>query len=211
MARVERGHPVFAFLYARMAPRAERDGTAERRRALLAGVRGRVLELGAGTGLNLAHYPGGVSQVVATEPDPYMARRLVRAAVSASVPVHVERAMAEALPLPDASVDTVVSTFVLCSVRDPVASLAEVRRVLRPEGRLLFYEHVRAEDLDLARRQDRWERPWGAFGAGCHPNRDTVARIEASGFEVERLERMDVPGTWLTRPHAIGVARPLPS
>lgn len=211
MAHVEQGHRLFAFFYAHMAPRAEGDGTGERRHSLLAGIRGRVLELGAGTGLNLPHYPEEVSEVVAIEPDPFMLKRLVRAAVFTSVPVRVERAVAEALPLPDASVDAVVSTLVLCSVRDPAASLAEVRRVLRPEGRLLFYEHVRSEDLAFARRQDRWERPWGAVGAGCHPNRDTVARIEASGFELEELERVDVPGTWLARPHAMGVARPLPS
>ena len=177
-----RAHPIFAWFYAMFAPRLEaKDGTRERRIALLSHAIGRVVEVGAGTGLNLPHYPPAVTDVVATEPDPHMFRRLARALQTASVPVQVRRATAEALPIEDGWADTVVCTLVLCSVRDPGRALAEARRVLKPGGRLLLCEHVRGR-ASLARWQDRFERPWGRLAGGCHPNRDTVGAVEAAGF-----------------------------
>jgi len=202
----DRGHPVFAWFYDRIGPRLDARGTAEHRRRLLSHARGRVVEVGAGTGLNLRHYPVDVEEVLAVEPDLYMFRRLVRSMERASVPVRLARANAATLPVDDASVDTVVMSLVLCSVPDVRAALAEASRVLAPGGRLLFFEHVRAEDPRLARWQDRLERPWGFFGAGCHPNRDTLGEIRAAGFDVREVERFDEPGQWLAKPHVLGWA-----
>lgn len=203
-----RGHRLFAFCFAHLAPRAERlDGALGHRRELLAHARGRVVEIGSGTGLNLPHYPEAVTQVVATEPDPHMRRRLAKAVAFAPRPVAVVDAVAERLPFADRAFDTAVASLVLCSVDDPGASLAELRRVLRPDGRLLVYEHVRAEDPRRAARQDLLERPWGLVGAGCHPNRATPHAVEAAGFVWEELRRFEMPGLWLAAPHVLGVAR----
>jgi ubiquinone/menaquinone biosynthesis C-methylase UbiE len=182
------------------------NGTAEHRRALLSNATGRVVEVGAGTGLNLRYYPAAVTEVIALEPDPHMFRRLAAEAGSASMPVDLRRASAEALPIETRWADTVVMSLVLCSVQDVPTALAEARRVLRPGGRLLFFEHVRAEDPRLARRQDRYERPWGWFGAGCHPNRDSVGAISDAGFEIRDLERFDEASALLAKPHVLGWA-----
>ncbi len=207
MAR--RGHRLFAFLFAHLAPWAERrDGALGHRRELLAHASGRVIEVGAGTGLNLPHYPEPVTALVATEPDPHMRKRLVRATAFASRPVAVVDAVAEALPFDEGSFDTAVASLVLCSVSDPTSSLAELRRVLRPDGRLLVYEHVRANDPNRAARQDLLERPWGLVGAGCHPNRATADAVASAGFAWEELRRFEMPGLWLAAPHVLGVARP---
>jgi SAM-dependent methyltransferase len=200
------GHPVFAWVYARVAPRQDARGTAEHRRRLLAAATGRVVEPGAGTGLNLPHYPSAVTSVLALEPDPHMFRRLVGAMPNASVPVAVRRMPAAPLELSDGSADTVVCSLVLCSVPDQAAALAEARRVLAPGGRLLFFEHVRAADPRLARWQDRLERPWGWGAGGCHPNRDTVGAIEDAGFTIEALDRWDERGGGLAKPHVLGRA-----
>ncbi len=165
----------------------------ERRGRLLTGARGAVLEIGGGTGANLPHYRG-VERVIVSEPDPFMRKRLGPKLEDASVPVEISAAGAEALPFPDASFDTVVSTLVLCTVLDQGAALEEVRRVLRPGGRLLFIEHVRADGA-AARWQDRLEPLWGRLLGGCHPNRDTVAAIEEAGFEIEVLESFYPPET----------------
>jgi ubiquinone/menaquinone biosynthesis C-methylase UbiE len=165
-----------------------------------------VVEIGAGTGLNFAHYPAAVTEVVATEPDPHMLRRAREAAAGAPVPVRVVRAPAERLPFGDGEFDTAVSTLVLCSVRDPASALAEVTRVLRPGGSLLFFEHVRSENPRHARWQDRLERPWGWFSGGCHPNRDTVRNIERAGFRFESLERFPYGPPTPARPHVSGAA-----
>ena len=180
---------------------------AERRRDLLANAFGRVVEVGSGTGLNFAHYPRSVAQVLAVEPDRHMLRRSREAAARAPVPVQLERGFAEEVPVGDGWADFVVTTLVLCSVPWPADALAEARRVLKPGGRLLFLEHVRSNSPRLARWQDRLERPWGFFGGGCHPNRDTVGTILDAGFRLEELERFPMPGLPLVRPHAVGVAR----
>jgi ubiquinone/menaquinone biosynthesis C-methylase UbiE len=190
------GHRVFAAVYDTLMGRAERAGLGDRRAALLAAAAGRTLELGAGTGANMAHYPAAVTELVLTEPDPHMARRLREKLAAGPPPFQVEvvEAGAEKLPFDDGSFDTVVSTLVLCTVDDPARTAAEVRRMLREDGRWLVFEHVRdPEGGGLARWQDRLERPWGWFAAGCHPNRDTAATLRAAGFDVSSLEADELP------------------
>lgn len=204
---MSKGHPVFAALYDRLGGTMERRWMGEHRARLLASARGTVLEIGGGTGANLPHYRD-VERVTVSEPDPFMRRRLSPKLEAALVPVEVSEAGAEALTFPDESFDTVVSTLVLCTIPDQVSALAEVRRVLRPGGRLLFIEHVRAED-STARWQDRIEPVWGYVFGGCHPNRDTLAAIEAAGFEVQTLDGFHPPVP-LSRlmPHVQGSASP---
>ena len=198
---------VFAAIYDRMMAGTERAGLAERRQRLLAQARGRVLEIGAGTGANLEHYPAGVAELVLTEPEEPMARRLEQHVSRLGRPAQVVHASAESLPFEDSSFDTVVSTLVLCSVRDPERTLDEVARVLRPGGRLLFLEHVRSDDPRLARWQDRLHGPWFAFGHGCNCNRPTPALIEASTLELETIERGSMPrAPAIVRPLAVGQA-----
>ncbi len=203
MAR--KGHRLFAALYDRMGRAAERGWLGERRAALLSGARGEVLEIGGGTGANLPHYRD-VERVTIAEPDPFMRAKLWPKLENAHVAVEVSDAGAEALPFADDSFDVVVATLVLCTVPDQGAALQEIRRVLRPGGRLLFIEHVRGEGR-LARWQDRVEPLWRRLAAGCHPNRDTVASIEAAGFYIESLERVEppVPLSGIT-PHVQGAA-----
>jgi ubiquinone/menaquinone biosynthesis C-methylase UbiE len=204
----DRGHPVFAWFYERMARAEERAGMGEKRRELLAQATGRVIEIGAGTGLNFRHYPPGrVTEVVATEPDSHMLKRATSAATVAPVRVRLLRTAAESLPFDDQEFDTAVSTLVLCSVRDPAEALGEIRRVLKPGGALLFFEHVRSENPKHARWQDRLRAPWGWVAAGCHPNRDTVANLEEAGFRIESLQRFPWGPPSPARPHVSGAAR----
>jgi ubiquinone/menaquinone biosynthesis C-methylase UbiE len=199
------GHPIFAALYDPVGASAERRWMGGRRRRLLAGARGAVLEIGGGTGANLAHYRD-VDRVTIAEPDPFMRNRIDPKLEDARVPVEVSAAGAEALPFPDGSFDTVVSTLVLCTVPDQEAALDEVRRVLRPGGRLLFIEHVRAAG-SAARWQDRLEPLWRRLLGGCHPNRDTVAAIEEAGFEIETFESFYPPDPLsVLTPHVQGSA-----
>jgi ubiquinone/menaquinone biosynthesis C-methylase UbiE len=199
------GHPIFAALYDPIGASMERRWMGRRRRRLLAGARGAVLEIGGGTGANLAHYRS-VDRVTIAEPDPFMRKRIGPKLENARVPVEVSEAGAEALPFPDGSFDTVVSTFVLCTVPDQEAALDEVRRVLRPGGRLLFIEHVRAAG-SMARWQDRLEPLWRRLLGGCHPNRDTVAAIEEAGFEIETFESFYPPDPLSSlTPHVQGSA-----
>jgi len=187
------GGRLFAAVYDRLTAGAEEAGLADMRARVLAQAQGATLELGAGTGSNLAHYPDAVSELVLTEPSEHMARRLREKVAASGRAAEVVSAPAERLPFADDSFDTVVGTLVFCTADDPMASLGEAARVLRPGGRLLFLEHVRADDPGLARWQDRLEGVWGYMAAGCHPNRDTLAAIEASGFTVEELERGRFP------------------
>jgi ubiquinone/menaquinone biosynthesis C-methylase UbiE len=204
------GHPVFAAIYDRLMQGTERAGMRDQRAELLAGARGRVLELGAGTGLNLGHYGAALSEVVLTEPDPHMAKRMRDKVDAAALPfdVAVVEAGAERLPFDDRSFDTVVATLVFCTVDDPERAVAEARRVLRPDGRLLVLEHVRGEE-GLGHWQDRFERPWGWFAGGCHPNRDTAAALGAH-FDVSALEPDHFPGVVppIVRPLIKGSAIP---
>lgn len=199
-------HRVFAALYDVLGRRAERGPLGARRRELLRDAVGRVLEIGAGTGANLSHYPA-IRELVLAEPDAAMRRRLVPRLDGLAFPVEVIDAAAEELPLDDASVDAVVSAFVLCSVDDSARALAEARRVLRPGGRLLFIEHVRAGGR-AARWQDRVTPAWRRLAAGCHPNRDSVGAIRRAGFAVTELRRVDdVPALPLARPIVAGVGQ----
>ena len=199
-------HPIFARCYARVGHLMDAE-IGDHRRRLLAGLTGRVLEVGAGNGLNFPHYPVTVTEVLAVEPESYLRRRALAAARQAPVPIRVVAGTAEALPAPDGAFDAGVASLVLCTVTDPDQALAETRRVLRPGGRLRFYEHVRATDPRLARWQDRLQRPWGWLVGGCHPNRDTVAAITAAGLRLVRLERFDLQAMPpLARPHVLGVA-----
>jgi ubiquinone/menaquinone biosynthesis C-methylase UbiE len=184
---------VFAATYDRSLKATEEAGLRQMRRELLARAGGRVLELGAGTGVNLALYPDGVEDLTLVEPDPHMAKRLRAKLAGSGRVASVAEAPAERLPFADASFDSVVATLVLCTVPDPVATLAEAARLLRPGGRLLFVEHVRAEEPGLARWQDRLEKPWRFLGDGCHCNRDTVATIAASPLQMEDVERGRLP------------------
>jgi SAM-dependent methyltransferase len=201
-------HPIFSRYYARVGHLMDtRAGVAGHRRELLAGLSGRVVEVGAGNGLNFPHYPATVTEVLAVEPEPYLRRRALAAASQARAPIRVVDGTAEALPAHDTSFDAVVASLVLCTVVDLDRALAETRRVLRPGGTLRFYEHVRADTPQLARRQDQFARPWGWLTGGCHPNRDTVAAITAAGLRVVTLDRFDLEAMpLLVRPHVLGVA-----
>ncbi len=204
-------HPIFARFYDRMTAGTERAGLAQMRQELLATASGRVLELGAGTGHNLEHYTDAVTELVMTEPDPHMAKRLRERLASdpgAARNPSVVEASAEDLPFDDGSFDVVVSTLVLCTVPDPLRALAEARRVLVEGGKLLYLEHVRSNRPGLARWQDRLERPWGFFAAGCHPNRDTGQLLADAGFWIDSLEDTKLPkAPPIVRPVIRGVAQ----
>lgn len=198
------GARVFAAIYDRMMSDTEEAGLREHRHALLANARGRVLEIGAGTGLNLAHYGPEVTELVMTEPEPPMAQRLREKATQGEI---VE-AGAEKLPFPDDSFDAVVSTLVLCTVPDQDSAIAEIRRVLKPDGQLLFLEHVRSSDPKTAKWQDRFLRPWRFVGHGCHCNRDTAAALTRAGFRLD-METWRMPkAPPIVRPVIEGAATP---
>ena len=201
-----KAHPVFARVWDTVV-RLGGDEELENRTELLQDAHGRVLEVGAGTGLNFKLYPLDVERVVAIEPEPNMAARARQRARRADVPVQVTRGAAESLPFPDDVFDTVVACLVLCTVIDPARAVAEMRRVLRAGGEIRLYEHVRSTNPRAARWQDRAEWPWGFFGAGCHPNRDTVATMRSAGFEVD-VRRLSVGPPSPVRPHVLGSARP---
>ena len=209
MSETEIRHPLFARFFDRLSKTMEPE-VGPRRDELLAGLRGRVLELGAGNGINFHHYPASVEEVVAVEPEAYLRTKAEAAAATAAVKVTVQPGVAEELPFPDASFDAAVACLVLCSVRDQQRALAELRRVLKPGGELRFLEHVRSEKPGKARVQALADGSgiWPRVGGGCHSGRDTVAAIAGAGFEVARFERLDVGPSWvLTNPHVLGVAR----
>jgi ubiquinone/menaquinone biosynthesis C-methylase UbiE len=200
--------PLFARGYDWFTKSTEDAGLRDMRRSLLMRARGRTLEIGAGTGVNLDLYPDSVDEVVLTEPDAQMRMQLEKKLAGANrLTTHVVGAGAENLPFPDASFDTAVATLVFCTIPNPSAAIDEIARVLKPDGRLLFLEHVRADDSRLVRWQDRLERPWGWFGRGCHPNRDTAAVIEASVLEISDLQRERMPkAPAIVRPLVVGEA-----
>ena len=175
---------ILALVYDPFVWLGEIAGMRRRRSTLLGGARGRVVEIGAGTGLNIAHYPDGIAELVLTEPEPGMRRRLARRLQRHGRGARIVDAPAERLPLADASVDTVVSTLALCTVDDSERALREIARVLRPDGQLLFIEHVRASSRFLAACQDKLLQPWRRFAGGCICNRPTVELMRACGFTI---------------------------
>jgi ubiquinone/menaquinone biosynthesis C-methylase UbiE len=183
----------FAAVYDRAFEATEDAGLREMRRQLVGEASGRTIDLGAGTGANLPLYPPSVTELVLAEPDPHMLKQLRAKLPESGVEATAVEAPAEELPFPNASFDTAVFTLVLCTVPDPVAALAEAARILRPDGKLLFLEHVRSGNIGLARWQDRLEKPWRFLADGCHCNRDTVATIEASSFALQRVESDSLP------------------
>ncbi len=177
---------------------------------LLAGLSRDVLDVGAGTGANLPHYPALVRRIVLAEPDPHMLRRLRRKLEQAKDPrVETVAAPVEALPFPDASFDAVVSTLVLCSVVDQAVALREIRRVLRPDGAFVFLEHVAAEDKPRRLAwQRRCEPVWKRLMGGCHLTRRTRDAIAAAGLRIEREQRQSMRKALpIARPCVRGIAR----
>lgn len=202
-------HPIFARLYPRLDAASAKAGGDAHRAELLAGASGRVLEVGAGYGANFPHYPPGVTEVVALEPEPRLRSLAARAAAAAPVPVTVRSGVAEDLDLDDASFDVAVASLVLCSVRDPVRALAELRRVLRPGGELRYYEHVRARTPGMVRFQRYADVAWPFIAGGCRVSRPTDRWIAGNGFTVRSERRFDFPPTRMPNPaapHVLGVA-----
>jgi ubiquinone/menaquinone biosynthesis C-methylase UbiE len=174
---------------------AERRGLSRWRAEVLARARGRVLEIGAGTGLNLPRYPEAVDEIVLLEPDPHMRKRLERRASATGKRHTIVDASAVPLPFGDHEFDTVVITLVLCTVPDVTGALSEVRRVLRPGGALLFLEHVGgAEGSPRLRWQRRFEPLWRQVAGDCHLTRHTVEAIARTGFTVDWLMQEELPG-----------------
>ncbi|MFC6883123.1 MULTISPECIES: class I SAM-dependent methyltransferase [Actinomadura] len=206
---VDRRHPVFARVYPRLDAASARIGGDAHRAELLDGASGRVLELGAGHGANFRFYPPAVTEVVALEPEPRLRSLAAGAASAAPVPVSVRPGIAEDLDLDDASFDAAVVSLVLCSVRDPVRALTELRRVLRPGGELRYYEHVRGRSPGTVRLQRLADVLWPSLAAGCHVGRPTDRWIAGSGFSVVRQRRFRFPDSRAPNPaapHVIGVA-----
>jgi ubiquinone/menaquinone biosynthesis C-methylase UbiE len=197
---------LFASVYDRALKASEENGLGDMRRALLAEAHGRVVEIGAGTGVNIDLYGAEIEDLTLVEPDPHMGAklrdRLAERTTGSEPPARLCAAPAEAIPFPDDTFDTAVATLVLCTVPNPVASIAELARVLKPGGHLLFLEHVRADDPAGARWQDRLEKPWRFMADGCYCNRDTEATLGASAFEVETVEHGKMP-------KAMPIVRPL--
>lgn len=200
---VSKGHPIFAAVYDRFGGHLESGPIGRARRRLLAGARGVVVDIGSGTGANIGHLAElglVVTRIHAVEPDPHMARRL-----AGRLPPHgqLHAAAAEGLPFEDASVDTVVTTLVLCSVDEPDRAISEVRRVLRPGGQVLVLEHVAAANPLVSLGQRALRVPWRWAGAGCTLDRDTEASFTRAGFDVTTLRRFVVHGAvpvtdWVT-------------
>jgi ubiquinone/menaquinone biosynthesis C-methylase UbiE len=202
-------HPLFARFYARLSISMESAGVDKRRDALLAGLTGSVIEVGAGNGLNFRHYPGTVTSVLAVEPEPHLRRLALVSAREARVPITVADGSADRLRVDDGSFDAVVASLMLCSVPDQAVALAEMRRVLRPGGELRFMEHVGSESPGQRRVQRLVDATfWPVCFGGCHAGRDTVAAIVAAGFTVKDVTRYRRPDSalWPTTPHALGIA-----
>jgi SAM-dependent methyltransferase len=210
---------VFARYYDRALKATEENGLGAMRAELLSEATGRVIEIGAGTGVNVDLYGPGIEDLTLVEPDPHMAAQLRERlddhgaepppapvdradARAARPPSRLVEAPAEALPFDDDGFDTAVATLVLCTVPDPAAAVAELARVLKPGGRLLFIEHVRSDDPSRARWQDRLEKPWRFMADGCYCNRDTAAMLGSSAFAVEHLDHGKMP-------KAMPIVRPL--
>jgi ubiquinone/menaquinone biosynthesis C-methylase UbiE len=203
-------HPLFSRLLGRFVDYQDRHGGDDYRRELLAGLRGRVLEIGPGEGATFALFPPEATEVVALEPEPYLRELARRAATPAPVPIEVVAGRAEELPFQEADFDACVVASVLCTVRDPARVLSEIHRVLRPEGELRFWEHVAAPGGFLRLHQKAIDLVWPLFTGGCHTARDTKAAIERAGFELVRYREFKFqpsPLVHVISPQILGVAR----
>jgi len=203
-------HPVFARLYPRMARAMERAGMAEHRAALLAGLAGEVVEIGAGSGANFTHYPPTVTRVLAVEPEPHLRAVAQHAAQHAPVPVEVVDGLAEWLPVADGAADAVVCALVLCSIPDQAVALREIRRVLVPNGQFRFLEHVRADTPGMVRVQRFMDATfWPRIAGGCRTGRDTTTAVKQAGFTIERLDQFRMPDIRTpASAHVLAVATP---
>jgi ubiquinone/menaquinone biosynthesis C-methylase UbiE len=202
-------HPLFARFFAQFSRLMERE-LGDRRRQLLDGLSGRVLEVGAGNGMNFRHYPTSVDEVVALEPEAYLRAKAEQAARTAPVRVVVQAASAHPLQVDSGSFDAGVASLVLCTVPNPQAALAELLRVLKPGGELRFMEHVRSDQPRKARVQEWADRSgmWPRLAGGCHSARDTASAIESAGFRIEQVRSFGLGPTWgITYPHILGLAR----
>lgn len=199
---------LFAVAYDPVMGALERGRLGAKRRELLAGLTGDIVELGAGTGANLRHLPASVEHVTAVEPDPAMAERLRARAASLGRDVEVVEAPAEDLPFPDHSVDVLVTTLVLCTVRDPDAVVAEMHRVLRDDGQLIVLEHVVDPVAARARLQRRLTPAWRVVSRGCHLDRDTRDTLARGGFDVSEVTPWQLSDRGPTVAAVTGVARP---
>jgi SAM-dependent methyltransferase len=197
-------------MYQRSSKTAEGRGATDHRRRLLRGLSGTVLELGAGHGLNFPHYPADVTQVIAIEPEPILRAQATKAAAGTPVPIRVLAGVADHLPIEDESVDAAVASLVLCSVPDQDHALAELHRVIRPGGELLFYEHVipNCQPKRLLLQAVDHSGLWPHIAGGCHPARDTTAAITRCGFQIQTIERIMFAASRLepSIPHILGRA-----
>jgi SAM-dependent methyltransferase len=211
MTTTDSARPRFARMYMRSAVAAEQRGATAHRQRLLEGLRGTVVEIGAGHGLNFPLYPPEVTEVIAIEPEPTLRGQAEAAAQTAPVPIRVVGGVADELPLADASVDAAVASLVLCSVPDQEHALAEIGRVLRPGGELRFYEHVipRCQPKRLLLQLIDRSGVWPAIAGGCHPARDTTEAIVQAGFDIEEIERFGFSAQRFQPliPHILGRAR----
>lgn len=216
MARRDRASGTFSsplfsrVLYPRFQKAAIAHGEADRRRKLLDGVAGRVIEVGAGDGMNFEHYPSMVTELLAVEPEDTLREKAAEAARPTGFPVRVVPGFADRLPAEDDSFDVAVCSLVLCSVDDQAAALAEIRRVLVPGGKVRFYEHVRSHGRVLIAAQHAITPVWSRLGGGCHINRDTEGAIERAGFTVEEIDHFLLAPSLLDRlggDHIMGTAR----
>lgn len=203
-------HRLFAHVWVWLSAELEKHGAAEQRQRLLSGLEGRVIEIGAGNGMNFAHYPTSIDKVIAVEPDPHLRELAAHNAARAPVEIEVVDGVAERLPAPDDAFDAAVASLVLCSVEDQQVALDEIRRVLHPRGRLRFFEHVVADGAAHRQLQQVLDATiWPRIGGGCHMARDTVASIAEAGFAVTAIDRFRFPDTRLpvpTSPSVLGEA-----
>jgi ubiquinone/menaquinone biosynthesis C-methylase UbiE len=210
VADTEVNNPIFARLFDRFAAKDKGRGEDALRRELLAGLEGRVIEVGPGNGINFEHVPATVAELLAVEPEPYLRRAAEETARRLPLDIRVVAGTADTLPAEDGSVDAVVVAGVLCSVPDQGAAFEEFRRVLRPGGELRFYEHVRSRRPGFARYQDAVAVVWPRLMGGCKPNVDTLAAIERAGFRIESCRGFGFPANariYPVAPRILGVAR----
>jgi SAM-dependent methyltransferase len=211
MTTTDIARPRFARMYLRSAASAEQRGATDHRRRLLEGLRGTVVEIGAGHGLNFPHYPPEVIEVVAIEPEPTLRGQAATVAEKASIPIRVLAGVADELPLADSAADAVVASLVLCSVPDQRRALAEIWRVLRPGGELRFYEHVipRCQPKRLLLQLVDRSGIWPTIAGGCHPARDPTEAIMQAGFDIAEIERLGFSAQRFVPliPHILGKAR----